>query len=374
MNTLQSGQAFLIQHAGAGTLTIAESAKDAGSSNAMFRPANADQPAGISLVMHRQEGDSSFVVTDGALVQFRESFNNNIDVNDFRKADNIAENLSILQSATALAINKRAPASQEDTLQYRLNRLRLRNYRFEITINNTGNVLPQAFLEDSHTRTMTPLNMNGNTQYAFAVTSDSSAWNPLRFRIVFSPINTVPVRFTTVAANRQQNNILVQWSTADENGITRYRVERSADGRNFSSIGDVVANGTRAAQYQLTDRQPLNGNNFYRIRSIGTAGEEKLSATVKVAPVAKAGGMSIFPNPVTGSEINLMIDNMPRGEYLLRIVNDLGQVIESGKIQHQSESSAQLIHTGNRLRAGHYQLEVTGTENGYRQVIPFIAQ
>jgi subtilisin-like proprotein convertase family protein len=376
MNTIQSGQAFMIQHTGAGTLTIAESAKDAGSSNAMFRPTTGEEPGRVSVILHKQESNGSFVVTDGALAVFSNELDNNIDVNDFRKADNIAENLSLLQDGTALAINKRKPVNGSDTLQYRLNRLKLKNYRFEIALNNPEPGTPQAFLEDSYTQSQTPLNMNGSTNYDFVVTMDSGAWNPLRFKIVFKPISTVPVSFTTVAATRQQNNIQVHWATADENGIARYRVERSSNGRNFNSIGEVVAtgNGARTGQYQFTDRQPLNGDNFYRIRSIGTAGEEKFSTIVKVTPVAKASGMSIYPNPVTGGEINLMLDNMTRGEYTARIINDLGQVIAIRKIVHQSESSAQRIDLGNMLKAGNYRLEVTNNEQNSRTVIGFISQ
>lgn len=93
----------------------------------------------------------------------------------------------------------------------------------------------------------------------------------------------MPVTFIKVAATVKGNKVKVDWTTGSEEAIKNYTVERSADGISFTGVGTVSAlNAATGANYQWLDNQPLNGINFYRIRSNEMNGQYKNNSIVTV--------------------------------------------------------------------------------------------
>ena len=69
--------------------------------------------------------------------------------------------------------------------------------------------------------------------------------------------------------------------------------------------------------------------------------------------------ISIYPNPVTNGTINLQLTNQPAGEYGIRLLNKMGQVMISKQINHDEGSSTETIQLNKYAAHGIYQLEVT---------------
>ncbi len=68
-------------------------------------------------------------------------------------------------------------------------------------------------------------------------------------------------------------------------------------------------------------------------------------------------GITVFPNPVTSGKINVLMNKMPAGEYAVRLINNLGQVIHRSRLIHQNESAAEIINLHNNFAKGIYKLE-----------------
>jgi hypothetical protein len=117
------------------------------------------------------------------------------------------------------------------------------------------------------------------------------------FGVGISSGNTVlPVTLVSFTGRVNADaTIKLQWTVAQQQGIDRYIVERSANGTEFNSIGTVTANSLRDYNYTFTDAAPLNGKNYYRLK-IMEAGRSRYSDVVELSTRVKSL-LSVYPVP-----------------------------------------------------------------------------
>ena len=106
--------------------------------------------------------------------------------------------------------------------------------------------------------------------------------------------------FTFIRAVPQGNDILLQWKSANENGVIRYEVERKSDEViDFRRLpGAVTARGS-GSTYTFTDDgaffKPQTGKKFtYRIKAVATNFEQYSGFTTvvhEVSSVRRSWGM-----------------------------------------------------------------------------------
>ncbi len=121
------------------------------------------------------------------------------------------------------------------------------------------------------------------------------------------PLGPLPVRLLTFTAEHAGTSHLVRWTTTEEINTGHFEVQRSSNARDFTGIGTVqpLGSGTNGASYLFTVDEPLEGNNFYRLKIIDHDG----SITYSNIVLLKNEGtikMSLFPNPTTEA-INITI-------------------------------------------------------------------
>ncbi|MFZ4059011.1 MAG: T9SS type A sorting domain-containing protein, partial [Ferruginibacter sp.] len=150
----------------------------------------------------------------------------------------------------------------------------------------------------------------------------------------------------------------VEWKVDNQVNIASYEVEKSIDGRNFTKVNTTTASGVNgsAANYNWLDVQAVQGDNFYRIKSIGTTGAIQYSKVVKVTKGLIKSGIAIYPNPVTDGVVGLQLNNLSKGLYTVVITNAVGQRILTKAIQHDGGSATETLQTSSTLAKGMYQL------------------
>jgi hypothetical protein len=147
------------------------------------------------------------------------------------------------------------------------------------------------------------------------------------------PFATVlPVRLSYFSGKIDNNHVLLSWKTASENNTSHFEIERSADGRNFISIGRVNA-GTVPAAYSFIDPSPVaSGINFYRLAVVDKDDRHSYSSIIRINTMNTSFKASIAPNPATAM-INLVIENSLEKEKLLfELVNTNGELIYNENI------------------------------------------
>ena len=142
---------------------------------------------------------------------------------------------------------------------------------------------------------LTPAGAGDGNYGGGAVDFSAATPNP-----VTVPASVLPVNITSFSASKNAMVTNIFWETASENMNAGYQVERSADGKNFSVIGEVtgLGNGTAAKSYNFTDASPLSGINYYRLKAIDINGAATYSKVVAVKFSSKEEGITgVFPNP-----------------------------------------------------------------------------
>jgi hypothetical protein len=196
--------------------------------------------------------------------------------------------------------------------------------------------------------------------FDFSVTADANSSASNRFMIVFKGTAApLPVTFTSIKAYQQAANVNVEWKVSGELNISKYEILKSTDGLNFSLAGTQQALGNNSSDmiYNWVDVNPVAGDNFYRVRSIGIDGSMKYTTIVKVTIGKQVKTITVYPNPVTDKIVSIQFTAMDKGVYSLRLINSLGQVVLTQSVAHAGGSATQTVQVGN-VAKGSYHLEI----------------
>lgn len=112
----------------------------------------------------------------------------------------------------------------------------------------------------------------------------------------------LPVSWVSFAAAVREKTVLLNWATADETGNDRFVIERSAEGQQWLPLGEVpagTADDDGLYHYDFTDRAPLNGSSFYRLRQTDLDGTTDYSVVRRV--FFSRTPRQVFPNPAERS-------------------------------------------------------------------------
>ena len=110
-------------------------------------------------------------------------------------------------------------------------------------------------------------------------------------------------------------------------------LERSADGRNFTTIKDQTETATRCLQgFNYTDNSPLSGFNYYRLKT--TSPDGKIGYSTIVVLLNKEKGfelISLSPNPVKNTSI-LSLTTVKGGKIDISVSDIAGKVISKQSV------------------------------------------
>lgn len=173
----------------------------------------------------------------------------------------------------------------------------------------------------------------------------------------------LPVHLLSFTARRgADNTVLLQWQTAEEINNSHFSLERSGDGQLYVVIGTVQASATGGqGSYAFTDRQPLSGTGYYRLRQYDRDGHQRLYGVQMVRAGDGTGKAVLQPNPVTGAGFTVNLQKPVTAAIAYTISNAGGQVVQTGRLTNP----LQWITT-DKLPAGIYLLQL-----GDGQVVRF---
>jgi hypothetical protein len=205
----------------------------------------------------------------------------------------------------------------------------------------------------------------GGTNYWQASNGDVSGTGSLQ------PGGTLPIKLSFFKANTTEENVVLSWATSLEENFDEFIVERSADGKDFISLGAVKGEGRNLndiqTEYVFEDAFPLIGNNYYRLTAVDLDGTVETFKAVMVK-LEGENTVSVFPNPVTENKIEFKTNFKTESSDRVYITNQLGLVISS----LTPNSGFNQIALTNQLSSGIYFLIYKSA--GYRHVSKIVIE
>jgi|SRR5664279_5774772 len=178
----------------------------------------------------------------------------------------------------------------------------------------------------------------------------------------FASSTTLPVVLAQFIASKQSDgSVKLSWTTSQEVNAGYYDVERSGDQTAWTKIGSVKAKGnsTIASDYTLSDRLPLDGTGYYRLKMVDLDGKFVYSKTVAVSADKSSVPLVIYNNPFTDL-IRLKV-NVNRAQNLTLTVSDmLGKTYIRQSLQAQAGDNLVNLQPNVIGGSGMYILRITG--------------
>ncbi len=311
------------------------------------------------------DNDSTWIA-DGNIAQFNDKFSAGIDYQDAFKFNNILETFSIQDNNVSLAADRRPWLVANDTIFFKLTKMRERKYQFKFEPLYLSSALV-PWLMDSYTNKPVLLSATKNTSVNFEANSSTASKAANRFYVVFKPMQ---VTYCNIKAYPQNNITLINWRVQNEAGVKNYAVEKATDTLHFATAATILLKQGDAlsSSYAFEDATATAGITYYRIKNYNKDGSTGFSKIVPVTIEGIAAGTSIYPNPITGKAVTLQLKYMPAGRYAVKVINSFGQVLALTNIEHGGGSASQKILTGNGLAAGIYTIEVTRPDKTKRSI------
>lgn len=162
--------------------------------------------------------------------------------------------------------------------------------------------------------------------------------------------------FEAVKVNRQQ--VKLKWGTDQEINSSRFIVERSANGRDWTAIANVAAAGNSSLPryYQAFDNAPLSGLNLYRLKKLDLDNSFRYS-TIERVLMGDNMIFSLNPNPAAGYT-DIFINRGFAGASM-QVLDMNGRMV----LQQKLNASGSVRLNLNGWKAGVYALRLSnGTE------------
>ncbi len=145
--------------------------------------------------------------------------------------------------------------------------------------------------------------------------------------------SVLPLRFKSAEAKWQDKNVVINWKVTNEAAVNNYTVEKSIDGKKYSTVGMVRFKYTSASDnsYSFTDTKNYNTDiTYYRIKEVSESGAFVYSSIVTVKALEETGSpVTVSPNPAVNAtaSIRFNLKNAPTALIQLRMISINGSTV-----------------------------------------------
>ena len=193
---------------------------------------------------------------------------------------------------------------------------------------------------------------NASILTAVAVPVATAAANTAFRGIAWAPVaSPLPIHLTNFNAALQNNKVLVSWIMDNESGEKNYEVEKSTDGKTYSTFSNVTPLNSGYNKYSVTDAGfNVKATNYYRLKVTDNDGKITYSAVAVINGNVKPVTISVYPNPAT----DFLVVNHPVAKNgVLKIHRVDGTLLATQKV---NDGNAQTYISVNNLAKGNYAI------------------
>ncbi|MES2655985.1 MAG: T9SS type A sorting domain-containing protein [Bacteroidota bacterium] len=217
------------------------------------------------------------------------------------------------------------------------------------------------------------------TGYSFDVYEYNGKYMHNKFAAASSnTTTTLPVKLVSFTANNVEGNVQLKWITANEINNKGFEVERSVDGKNFSSIGFIkgAGNTNKTTNYSKIDLGAFVATSsnvlYYRLKQVDFDGTPTYSNQVAVNEnELVSNGVKIYPNPFNKT-LTVDIASDINTNTTIAITDISGKVISTTLVPVSIGNNTTTLPNLDLLTAGIYFVKVSnGTKAEVFKVIKY---
>ncbi len=187
------------------------------------------------------------------------------------------------------------------------------------------------------TFTLTNYNYQGTFRVYYRIKTQDGCLSDVDTVVLNLPF-ALPITLSSFGVTRVNTTALLQWTTSSEINNAGFYIERSADASTWSSIGYVssLAKGGNSSQdlnYDYSDKSPLAGLNYYRLKQVDIDGKTSYS-DVRSVTFDASSSVILYPNPANQT---IYIKNVIAGQQL-RIISVDGKILKTVTINTTPQS------------------------------------
>jgi hypothetical protein len=222
-----------------------------------------------------------------------------------------------------------------------------------IVYNGTGNSLTVTGLTSLTNYVFTVYDYNGkymHTSFTTGATNNNT---------------TLPVKLALFQVSKANKNVDLKWVTSSEINNKGFEVQRSIDGKRFTTISFVKGEGNsnRNITYTETDVNPFVSLNvdklYYRLNQVDFDGKSTLSEVKMVTNNEPTNNdIKVYPNPFSNI-VNVEINATESIETVVKITDITGKLVASQTVMLNIGVNHVAINNIDKLSNGVYFVSVT---------------
>ena len=202
--------------------------------------------------------------------------------------------------------------------------------------------------------------LNGTTIIATGV-SQSFTLAPGEYHVFLNQNAVLPVSFLNLNGKNNGSNNMISWDIGNERNMAYYELERSTDGKTFSSISKITATGKSSYNYSDNISATSFPVYFYRVKSIDKDGQFSYSAVVKIRMSVKGMFVQVSPNPFI-EKLHVNIESSVKDKATIILTDFSGRQVLKKNISLSPGDNAFEINEAARLSKGTYLLTIISSQ------------
>ncbi len=200
--------------------------------------------------------------------------------------------------------------------------------------------------------------------------TEFSPWVTIPFTTLMWPL---PLDLISFTGKPEATGVELNWTTANEQNISGFKIDRSENGTDFRQIAELDASGGIAEfKYSYTDHDSYSAGNkslYYRLRIQGHDGRQEVSNTIRITTndAVINNNYTIYPNPVTGDEL-FFSATIPQSQHITVKITDVTGQVKMETTLNANESNTNSINIRS-LPKGLYLIQLFNNTNNTIQTL-----
>ena len=153
----------------------------------------------------------------------------------------------------------------------------------------------------------------------------------------------LPIELSKFNVKKADKSVMLSWATASEKNNDHFDIQKSSNGTQFQTIGQVKGSGTNlsGASYNFDDKNPSVGVAYYRLKQVDSDG--KYAHTAVRSILFGKSKIAVF-STIAKERISLTVSEDQTVPF--DIINLNGQTVLTGKAIGQYTIDISSLHSG----------------------------